>query len=146
MSSRIRHYDFIDSLRAIAILGVIAVHTAQWAQPNSELLRRATAEGARGVQLFFVASAMTIFMSMKSRSALESAPVRNYFIRRFLRIAPLFYFGIVLWLLLDGFAPRYWAPNGIDGYTVLLTATFLHGFHPETITSLVPGGWSIAVR
>jgi peptidoglycan/LPS O-acetylase OafA/YrhL len=146
MSSRIRHYGFIDSLRAIAILGVIAVHTAQWVEPNSELLRRATAEGARGVQLFFVASAMTIFMSMKSRSALESAPLRNYFIRRFFRIAPLFYFGIVLWLFLAGFAPRYWAPNGIDGYTVLLTATFLHGFHPETITSLVPGGWSIAVE
>lgn len=146
MNSHIRRYAFIDSLRAIAILGVIVVHTAQWIQPASGFLRHVTEQGARGVQLFFVASALTIFMSLKSRSEVEAAPVRNYFIRRFFRIAPLFYLGIVLWLLIDGFSPRYWAPSGIDGWTVLLTAAFLHGFHPETITSLVPGGWSIAVE
>lgn len=146
MSLSIPRYAFIDSLRALAILGVIAVHTAQWVKPDSEFLRQVAAEGARGVQLFFVASALTIFMSLKRRSAVEAAPIRNYFIRRFFRIAPLFYLGIVLWLFIDGYAPRYWAPNGIDGWTVFLTVTFMHGFHPETITSLVPGGWSIAVE
>jgi peptidoglycan/LPS O-acetylase OafA/YrhL len=25
-----------------------------------------------------------------------------------------------------------------------MTAAFLHGLHPETITSVVPGGWSVA--
>lgn len=146
MSSPVRHFDFIDSLRGLAILGVMAVHTAQWVQPSSELLQKVAAEGARGVQLFFVASALTIFLSIRSRSLEELSPVRNYLIRRFFRIAPLFYLGIVLWLLLDGFAPRYWAPNGIGVWTVVMTMTFLHGFHPETITSLVPGGWSIAVE
>ncbi len=146
MSLSIPRYAFIDSLRALAILGVIAVHTAQWVQPDSEFLRQVVAEGARGVQLFFVASALTIFMSFRRRSVAEAAPIKNYFIRRFFRIAPLFYLGIVLWLFIDGYAPRYWAPNGIDGWTVFLTTFFMHGFHPETITSLVPGGWSIAVE
>jgi len=146
MSSSIRRYAYIDSLRAIAIIGVITVHTSQWTNPSWEFLRQVTAEGARGVQLFFVASALTIFLSIKSRYPSEDKPSRNFFIRRFFRIAPLFYSGIVLWLLLEGFAPRYWAPKGINSWTVLLTSTFLHGVHPETITSLVPGGWSITVE
>ena len=146
MKSTIQRYAFIDTLRALAILGVMAVHTAQWVQPDSAVFRRITENGARGVQLFFVASALTIFMSIKARSADEYAPVRDFFIRRFFRIAPLFYLGIIFWLLIEGFSPRYWAPNGIDGWTVFLTATFLHGFNPETMTSLVPGGWSIAVE
>jgi peptidoglycan/LPS O-acetylase OafA/YrhL len=142
----VRHFDFIDALRAMAILGVMTVHTAQWVPPSSETLRAITAEGARGVQLFFVASALTIFMSMQARFASEANPVRNFYIRRFFRIAPLFYLAIIIWLFFQGFSARYWAPNGINGWTVFLTATFLHGFHPETITALVPGGWSIAVE
>lgn len=130
----------------MAILGVITVHTSQWMLPSSGLLRQMAAEGARGVQLFYIASALTIFLSLRSRSTTEAAPIRNYFIRRFFRIAPLFYIGVVFWLLVDGFSPRYWAPNGIDGWTVFLTVFFLHGLDPESITSLVPGGWSIAVE
>ena len=29
---------------------------------------------------------------------------------------------------------------------MILTALFLHGWHPETINSVVPGGWSIAAE
>lgn len=146
MNNTPRHLDFIDALRAMAILGVMTVHTAQWIPPASETLRNITAEGARGVQLFFIVSAMTIFMSMQSRLGSEANPIRNFYIRRFFRIAPLFYLAIIIWLFLQGFSARYWAPNGINGWTIFLTATFLHGFHPETITALVPGGWSIAVE
>jgi peptidoglycan/LPS O-acetylase OafA/YrhL len=47
---------------------------------------------------------------------------------------------------LNGLGSTYWAPNGIDWWFLPLTALFLHGFHPETINSVVPGGWSIAVE
>ncbi len=58
----------------------------------------------------------------------------------------MFYIGIVVYTLLNGMAASYWAPNGIKWWFILLTALFLHGFHPETIDSVVPGGWSIAVE
>lgn len=58
----------------------------------------------------------------------------------------MFYVGIAFFLWLDGFQPRYFAPAGIGPWHVAMTAAFLHGWHPETITSVVPGGWSIAVE
>jgi exopolysaccharide production protein ExoZ len=46
--------------------------------------------------------------------------------------------------LLFGWKPREYAPDGIDGFDVALTALFLHGWWPPAINSVVPGGWSIA--
>jgi peptidoglycan/LPS O-acetylase OafA/YrhL len=85
-------------------------------------------------------------MSWTDRSSNEMFPIRNFFIRRFYRIAPMFYFAILLYVVVNGFSPRYWSPNGIKWWFVPSTALFLHGFHPETINSIVPGGWSIAVE
>ncbi|MDO9212803.1 MAG: acyltransferase [Methylococcales bacterium] len=142
----IKKYKFIDALRGIAILGVILVHSSQAVAPTNSTLLWIMGEGARGVQLFYVASALTLCMSWFARSSREAFPVRNFYIRRFFRIAPMFYIAILAYIFLNGFSPSYWAPNGIEWWFILITATFLHGFHPETITSVVPGGWSIAVE
>lgn len=58
----------------------------------------------------------------------------------------MFYLAIMGFLVLNGTSPSYFAPNGIDWWFVPVTALFLHGFHPETINSVVPGGWSVAVE
>lgn len=58
----------------------------------------------------------------------------------------MFYLAILMFLFLNGTAASYFAPNGISWWFVPVTALFLHGFHPETINSVVPGGWSIAVE
>ncbi len=146
MTEDIRRYDFIDALRGYAILLVLLVHSSQSVAPINPTLQLLMSNGARGVQLFFIASALTLCMSWQFRSKQEISPLRNFFLRRFFRIAPMFYVAIVFYVLLYGFTPRYWAPNGIEWWFVPLTALFLHGFNPETITSVVPGGWSIAVE
>jgi len=58
----------------------------------------------------------------------------------------MFYVAIAGFIYLNGTLPTYWAPNGIQWWFVPITALFLHGFHPETINSVVPGGWSVAVE
>jgi len=142
----IKKYEFIDALRGIAILGVILVHSSQAVAPTNATLLWLMGEGARGVQLFYVASALTLCMSWVARSSHETFPIRNFYIRRFFRIAPMFYIAILTYLFVNGFSPSYWAPNGIEWWFIPITAAFLHGFHPEIITSVVPGGWSIAVE
>jgi peptidoglycan/LPS O-acetylase OafA/YrhL len=146
VSTGLRKYAFIDALRGYAILGVLMVHSAQSVTPRHAFLHTLMAGGGRGVQLFYIASALTLCLSWRFRSAHEEHSIQNFYLRRFFRIAPMFYIAIVVYTLLDGFAASYWAPNGIKWWFVLLTACFLHGFHPETIDSVVPGGWSIAVE
>ena len=114
MVSATPKYDYIDALRGFAILGVLMVHSAQAVAPVHELLGQFMFSGVRGVQLFYIASAVTLCMSWRHRSALEAAPLRNFFLRRFFRIAPMFYIAIVFYACLYGMAPRYWAPNGLE--------------------------------
>lgn len=142
----VRKYDYIDTIRGIAILGVVLVHATQWVHPSSEFFTLVGREGQMGVQLFYLASALTLFLSMNARQHQESRPLLKFFIRRFFRIAPLFYLGIVLYVAYSGLSPRYWAPAGLEWWFIPLTAVFLHGWHPETINSVVPGGWSIAIE
>ncbi len=142
----LRKFDFIDATRGLAILCVILVHSSQSIAPLTATLAWLMSEGARGVQLFYIASALTLCMSWAARSQIDKSPIRSFYIRRFFRIAPMFYLAILCSALVNGLHANYWAPNGIEWWFFPITATFLHGFHPETITSVVPGGWSIAVE
>jgi exopolysaccharide production protein ExoZ len=119
---------------------VIAVHASQYFSDLSPGVLALTNQGARGVQLFFVASAMTLLMSWNARGDGAGA----FYIRRFFRIAPMFYISVPIFLILKGFGPTIYAPDGIGLRHVLMAATFTHGFMPDTITSVVPGSWSIA--
>ena len=119
---------------------VIAVHSSQYFNDLSPTTKALADQGARGVQLFFVASAMTLCMSWKARH--DGAPA--FYIRRFFRIAPMFYLALPVFLYFRGWGPSMYAPDGIGLRHVMMTATFTHGFMPDTITSVVPGSWSIA--
>ncbi len=143
-SMDIKKYPYLDALKGLAILAVVLVHSSQYAVPTNELLNRIMKKGMLGVQLFFIVSAIAICMSWYSKMASERFPKLNFYLKRVFRIAPLFYLAIVIFLILNGLKPRYSAPMGVNRWDIFLTATFLHGFNPLTINSLVPGGWSIA--
>jgi peptidoglycan/LPS O-acetylase OafA/YrhL len=145
-NSETEKYDYIDALRGLAIMGVVLSHIPEWVPPVSFVLNSIAAQGARGVQLFYLASALTLFMSMASRIGREEKATASFFIRRFFRIAPAFYLAVVIYFIRDGMSPRYVAPNGIQWWYVPLTVFFLNGWHPETINSVIPGGWSIAIE
>jgi peptidoglycan/LPS O-acetylase OafA/YrhL len=130
-------FDYIDALRGYAILAVMIVHGGQCVEG---LDVQATAWGARGVQLFFVVSALTLMTSWTERNDGAGA----FYIRRLFRIAPMFWLAIPFYLWLNGTGPTDYAPGGLAAWHVGMTGSFLHGLHPETITSVVPGGWSVA--
>jgi exopolysaccharide production protein ExoZ len=142
LSADIERLGYIDALRGYAIVGVIVVHVAQYVPDLEWPLDVWAVEGARGVQLFFVASALALMFSWHARAGGLPA----FYIRRIFRIAPMFWLAIALFLALYGLGPRGSAPQGISWPHIVTTAAFVHGFHPETISSIVPGGSTIAVE
>jgi len=147
MDLEIITYDFIDALRGWAILGVIIFHTSlMWSRPSSNIFHEFAMRGEKGVQLFYLMSALTLFLSMSARIKKELRPIINFFIRRFFRIAPLFYFAMAVNLAVFGLSSRYWAPDGVEWWYIPLTALFMNGWMPQTINTVVEGGWSIAVE
>lgn len=87
-----------------AVLAVLVVHCALFGTntPDHPLFAALVQQGARGVQLFYVLSALTLFLSMGSRAAQERRPTLNFFLRRFFRIAPLFYCAMLYYLSVAG--------------------------------------------
>src|SRR6267142_3828703 len=141
--------NYIDALRGIAICGVLVVHCGQAGKNNySSILQNMILNGAIGVQLFYVASAFTIFLTFAARYDKEINPTANFFIRRFFRISPMYYAGILYYLFQDGLGARYWLGDAaqVSTWNILSNVFFFHSFSPYWITSVVPGGWSIAVE
>lgn len=133
--------DYVDALRGIAILGVMLVHTGgQFGLIGT--FSKIAGLGAKGVQLFYFISAFTLFLSYNNRKYQEQFPISNFYIRRFFRIAPLYYLAMIYYII------KLYLDEGIKTSLkeILLNFTFTHGFSPVYINHLVPGGWSIAVE
>ncbi|SEN38909.1 acyltransferase [Bradyrhizobium sp. OK095] len=143
-ATRLNRSHSLDFLRGLAIVGVMAIHVSQSFPSNIHAVDYAFMCGWTGVNLFYFVSAMTMCLMWTQRT--ETNPTRKFYIRRFLRIAPLFWLAIPLYLVINGTGPSYNAPNGVGPLQVILTATFLHGFWPDSVNSVVPGDWSIAAE
>lgn len=143
-----RHLLWVDALRGLAIFGVLICHAGQQVENLPSFLGNLTYQGAMGVQLFYMISAFTLFLSLANRKKTEKKPLVNFFIRRFFRIAPLFYCAIAFYILTTGMGPNYWIEDGksITILNLITHLTFTNGWNPYWINSLVPVGWSIAIE
>lgn len=142
------HFAYIDAVRGLAFLAVLSVHVAL--SVGQFFGRNVLAQGGYGVQLFFLASAITLCHSMAARQQRDKFPTGYFYLRRLFRIAPLFWLAMAFYWTFPGVMPRFWvsqwAPVGVRPWYFALTAIFFHGWHPFTFNSIVPGGWSIAVE
>jgi peptidoglycan/LPS O-acetylase OafA/YrhL len=144
--SPLTRYDFIDSLRGLAFLAVLVYHAASRIPNLNPTLFRIADQGHEGVELFFLVSALTLFFSLDSRRRLERRPTLNFFIRRFFRLAPLYYTGALFYFWFDRVMTGGAGPGGSSWGGILATLAFVNGWSVDWINRLVPGGWSIAVE
>lgn len=140
------HLAYIDCLRGYAVLLVIACHLAYSYPELPNPVRRLVITGWFGVQLFFLASCLTLLMSWHAeRRRRGGNDLRAFAIRRVFRIAPAYYAAAVLYYLLTPPA------LGFDWAQALRTVGFVNAWHPAWIAVpqawyVVPGGWSISVE
>ena len=141
-----RRNQSLDLLRGVAILLVVLVHCQEESTGVVPGLTWFAKEfGGLGVQLFFIVSGYTMMLTFGDRVDLAAA--RSFYLRRFFRIAPLFWVAIVFYLLVTrGRGITNFAPDGVGASDVLLTFFFLHSSSVTAYNSVVPGGWSIAVE
>jgi len=141
---------YIDTMRGIAILMVILTHTAQSVVGISTIMAYTSLYGQMGVQLFFVVSAYTLCHSWSNRTG-EHNKLLNYGIRRYFRIAPMYYLGILIYFL-SSISENYHVGQILtpgSQYSITNIATnifFLHGLYPPANNNIVPGGWSVGTE
>lgn len=147
-----KKFDYIDALRGVAILLVLLVHCGHYGfkvEYFPELLKQFVSNGQFGVQVFLLVSAYTLMHSQKSRGD-EMNKTKRFYLRRFFRVAPMYYFGVLYFTLQNTvglnqiFNLKAW--GNLDFVGIFSNLFFVHGFHPHTINYYVPGGWSIAVE
>jgi peptidoglycan/LPS O-acetylase OafA/YrhL len=137
---------YLDAVRAFAAFLVVVVHTGQFFPASNHFIQLFAAMGQLGVQLFFVLSAFLIFESL-DRLRGKALPLTEFFVHRFLRIAPLYYTAIVVSFVMFcvlfpslGMGPAYTPTN------ILANVLFLHGLVPAANQSIVGGGWSVGTE
>ncbi len=142
--------DFVDVLRGLAILGVVWLHFSSASAVQGllpESLSYIVELGGHGVQLFFMASAFTLFRSYHHRHDLETQPRRNFFIRRYFRIAPMYYVAIAYFVIQNGTEPTVFLDGTFQNtpINIISNLLFLNTFSPYHLW-LVPGSWSVATE
>ncbi len=123
-------------------LAVVVYHTSLWQDlfaPASVTATTLAKLGIYGVQGFFVISGFCFFHLYGDR-VFDGPALRTFFLKRYLRLAPLFY-GVVLLNLMFHLK----AGPEADFRMLAENATLSFGFfHPNH--ALVVGGWSIGVE
>ncbi len=145
---KVKQFQWIDSLKGIAVLGVISVHCLGIVLPKGESSVTNLTKGMEyffnygqlGVQLFFMASAITLFLSTINR---KEPSWKFFFIRRFFRIWPLYCCGIILYVTLNSISED---PQKISSTDILLNVLLANGLSESANNSVVPGGWSIGTE
>jgi peptidoglycan/LPS O-acetylase OafA/YrhL len=130
-------FDWIDAIRGIAILMVILIHVGSHDPQQS--VRNFADYGSRGVQLFFIVSAFTLF-----RAASVKFNPKSFYIRRYARIAPMYFLAVAFYATLRYFDLVKYGLNDGGLATYVLLVPFMDGLSPYTYGALVPGGWSIS--
>lgn len=134
MEQRVRSLDF---LRGLAIFLVVLVHTSQHFFFD-ENITKVLSLGRFGVQLFFLVSGYTMYYIWELRSG-ERCHIFNFYIRRFFRIAPLFWLAIILHFLIE--------PNLRHNlFQIAWVTSIFHWISPTSAGAIVPGGWSISIE
>lgn len=139
---------FIDALRGIAALCIFLYHIygtigniTRWSYPIQIIPERFIDLTLAGVPLFFIISAFTLYLSLDAKAG-EKGGFIKFYLRRFFRIAPLFYI-LLIYVLLDDLILQ---KRSISWLEVVANFTFTFNLVPYYSSSLFSDGWTVGVE
>ena len=123
---------YLDAARGISILMVIVGHASHQISNLSFFTQEISAFGTAGVHIFFLISGVSLCLAYEHRKEKNI----YFYIRRFFRIAPLYWLAILFYY--------YLSKNSYSQFEVITNFLFVQNIvgHRE----IVPGGWSIEVE
>ena len=131
----------IHGLRGIAAMAIVMYHLVKIADLSvPQAVGFVAGEFSYAVHLFFVLSAFSLMYSTE-HTMQRPEWIRAYFIKRFFRIAPLFYLmlaAMVLWRTVEAHDIPY------DVSRIILNLTFTFGLAPWAV--IVKGGWTVGIE
>lgn len=119
MNLKLKHYDELDGVRAIAVIMVMLYHFFQDITTTNEILiivKKLSLFGKTGVSLFFVLSGFLITRILINTKE-KSSYFRSFYARRVLRIFPLYYIFLIIYYFIfplfvgksfAGFSEQIW--------------------------------------
>jgi peptidoglycan/LPS O-acetylase OafA/YrhL len=134
-----RHVPALDGVRGLAILLVLVSHLMLFNDTGSRLedsLAALRGLGWTGVDLFFVLSGFLI-TGILYDTLHDAHYFRSFYMRRFLRIFPLYY-GFLFFLMILG----HWSPIAWDGRQISLLTYTQNTTLPFPVTDFHPGPWA----
>ncbi len=138
------HLAGIHALRGIAALMVFCFHLHYVGLiPLPKSWGLIASRGGLGVELFFVLSAFSLLYSnQKNVRSGDTSWILNYIIKRFFRIAPLFY----AMLIVHCFLILYVFNGKLDIQRIIMSVLFIFNFAPKEAEGIVWASWSIGVE
>ncbi|HTV63244.1 MAG TPA: acyltransferase [Verrucomicrobiae bacterium] len=152
------HIGFLDYFRGVAILSVFLFHSLDASFHHSSLpwhgwlpdfsVSKAflfllpVTIGWAGVAIFFVISGFCIHYSFYQ----QGGNWRAFFIRRFFRIYPPYFFVVLLFALLYLSNGLNFSHQYVDWYQVIMHLLLIHNFDPLSYQAISPSFWSIAIE
>jgi peptidoglycan/LPS O-acetylase OafA/YrhL len=138
-----RRLEHIDALRGLAALAIILFHLVRVPNPNlpvPDYLNFIPSRFGLGVPMFFIISGFSIYYSLSSRK-LGNKWVAKFFLRRYFRLAPLFYF------MLGFFFIRGALRGNIHSFhDVVINLLLVYNLFPGKEQSIVWAGWPISIE
>lgn len=139
-----RRLGFLDSLRGLAAVYVLVYHMLLLPQPNlvpPQWAEKAALAGGTGVTLFFIVSAFSLYYTMSLRLK-DPNPTLSFYLHRFFRIAPLFYFLILATMVRDA-----WKFDVVHPWIdVAASVSFVFNLLPGKQEGFVWASWTIGVE
>lgn len=141
----IERQTWIDSLKGIALCGVIMIHSGGSNLPS--IMGKIGDVGKNGVQLFFLLSAYLSFSSYAKLAEKDNTchkDIIKWIVKKFIRLIPIYYLAIFVYMVFTG-GNTYWlgSEEHITVWNMLAHLFFLHEFFPHYVDSIIGVEWYI---